>query len=247
MTLDELDALLPNGLHDAKLGTVAIDFAERTVRLDLDIWVGDDEEREAYRRAQVILSGLLFWVSDPPDPSYSITSPGPLRIEVGPLTDKLPEKQPALPSVPPDAFANWLYVRDWNTFIYVAAKDASLTWLGDRAIRETAAPAAAMIEANFRQTLLLSVQRALLGAVPAALREVRCGWSGQEIKLRFVFDGEIDPDDYESSQIVGSEVIGDFPEIPKISEEIIRLDYPDSLNEQIEDTTMTLVYWRKER
>jgi hypothetical protein len=65
---------------------------------------------------------------------------------------------------------------------------------------------APMIETSVRQTLLLSVQRALLGAVPAALREVSCGWSGQEIKLRFVFDGEIHPDDYESSQIVGSEV-----------------------------------------
>ena len=64
MTIDELDAFLPNGLHDAKLGKVAIDFTERTVRLDLNIWVGDEEKREAYRSAEVTLSGLLFWVSD---------------------------------------------------------------------------------------------------------------------------------------------------------------------------------------
>ncbi len=38
--------------------------------------------------------------------------------------------------------------------------------------------------------LRLSVQSALLGAVPAALREVSCGWEGTEIKLRFAFDGK---------------------------------------------------------
>ena len=141
MTIDELDAFLPNGLHDAKLGKVAIDFTERTVRLDLNIWVGDEEKREAYRSAEVTLSGLLFWVSEPPDPHYPFGSPRPLWIDAGPLTDKLPEKQPALPPIPPGAFANWIYVRDWNAFIYVAAEDANLTWLDDRTIPETAATA----------------------------------------------------------------------------------------------------------
>jgi hypothetical protein len=104
-----------------------------------------------------------------------------------------------------------------------------------------------MIEMSIRQSLLLSVQRALLGAVPAALREVSCGWSGQEIKLRFVFDGEIDQDDYESSKIVGSEVIADFSAPWTISEEIVRLDYPAGLHDEKDDATMTLAYRRKER
>jgi hypothetical protein len=38
--------------------------------------------------------------------------------------------------------------------------------------------------------LRLAVQSALLDAVPAALREVSCGWEGTEIKLRFAFDGK---------------------------------------------------------
>jgi hypothetical protein len=139
MTIDELDALLPNGLHDAKLESVAIDFGARTARLDLDIWVGDDEEREAYRRAQITLSGLLFWVSEPPDPLYPFSSPRAMWIDAGPLTDKIPEKQPALPPIPQAAFANWIFVRDWNSFIYVAAIDSSLTWLGEGAIPDTAA------------------------------------------------------------------------------------------------------------
>jgi hypothetical protein len=74
--------------------------------------------------------------------------------------------------------------------------------------------------AQIRVRLLLSIQRALLGAVPATLREVACGWEGTEVKLRFVFDGEIDTDDYEGAQIVGSEVIADFSEPWTILEEI---------------------------
>jgi hypothetical protein len=140
MTIDELDASLPNGLHDAKLERVAIDFVDRTARLDLDIWVGDDEEREAYRRAQVTLSGLLFWVSEPPDPLHPSSPPRALWIDAGPLTDKTPKTQPALPNVPRGAFANWIFVRDWNSFIYVAATDADLTWLSDRSIPGPDAP-----------------------------------------------------------------------------------------------------------
>jgi hypothetical protein len=134
MTLDELNASLPNGLHDARLGKLAIDFTERTVSLDLNVWVGDEEERETYRPAELILSGLLFWVSEPPDPSYPYALPRPLSIDAGPFTDTQPKNQPALPPVPPGAFANWLYVRDWNAFVYVAARNASLKWLGEPAI-----------------------------------------------------------------------------------------------------------------
>jgi hypothetical protein len=80
--------------------------------------------------------------------------------------------------------------------------------------------------------LRLAVQSALLGAVPAALREVSCGWEGAEIKLRFVFDGKIDPDDIESARTV--------------SEEIIRIDYPNDLSGGSKSGDMLIAYRRKE-
>ncbi len=82
---------------------------------------------------------------------------------------------------------------------------------------------------EIRAKILLSVQRALLGAVPHNLRAVTCDWEGTEIKLRFVFDGEIDEENYETAGIVGAEVVADFPAPWTVSEDIIRLDYPDSL------------------
>ena len=83
--------------------------------------------------------------------------------------------------------------------------------------------------ADIRTRLLLSVQRALLGAVPASLREVTCGWEDSWIKLRFVFDGEIAAVDKESAQIAATEVIADFSEPWMIAEEIVRIDHPADL------------------
>lgn len=52
---------------------------------------------------------------------------------------------------------------------------------------------------DIRAKLLLSVQRALLDAVPQTLRAVTCDWEGTEIKLRFLSHGEISEEDLEAS------------------------------------------------
>jgi hypothetical protein len=79
---------------------------------------------------------------------------------------------------------------------------------------------------DIRDQLLLSIQNALLDAVPATLRSVTCDWEGRKIRLRFLFDGPLNEDDQESFRIVGTEVIANFPSPWEISEEIERLDYP---------------------
>jgi hypothetical protein len=35
-----------------------------------------------------------------------------------------------LPPIPERSFANWVFVTDWNAFIYLAAEEARLEWLG---------------------------------------------------------------------------------------------------------------------
>ncbi|HYC74661.1 hypothetical protein [Brevundimonas sp.] len=86
-----------------------------------------------------------------------------------------------------------------------------------------------MNDADIRLRLMVSTQRALLFAVPPSLRAVTCGWQGTEVKLRFIFDGPISEDDQEGAQIVGTEVIADFPSPWTIAEEIERLDHPTDL------------------
>ncbi len=86
---------------------------------------------------------------------------------------------------------------------------------------------ALMIE---RSSVLLSVQRALLGAVPSGLRGVACGWNETQITLRFIFDGPIDPDREQDMNVVGTEVIADFDAPATIDEQVIRVDSPKSLS-----------------
>ena len=99
---------------------------------------------------------------------------------------------------------------------------------------------------EMRRKLLLSVQRALLGAVPAALRAVTCGWDGTTIKLHFVFDGEITSDDFEVAQVVATEVIADFTAPWTIDEQIVRIDHPHKLRED-KDRLALCAYLRRER
>jgi len=82
---------------------------------------------------------------------------------------------------------------------------------------------------EIRIQLLLSVQRALLEAVPPALRSVTCGWEGTEIKIQFLFDGEISEDDAESARMAGTQIIANFPSPWTLVEEIERCDYPTDL------------------
>lgn len=86
-----------------------------------------------------------------------------------------------------------------------------------------------MTDADIRLNLLLSVQAALLFAVPPTLRAVTCGWQGTEVKLRFVFDGPITEDDEEGARIVGTEVVAAFPPPWTLAEEIKRVDHPADL------------------
>lgn len=80
-----------------------------------------------------------------------------------------------------------------------------------------------------RAELLLSVQRALLGAVSPSLRGVTVGWQDNLIRLRFYFDGPISDEEYSAVQVVSTEVIADFQSPWEINEEILRLDPPTPL------------------
>jgi hypothetical protein len=139
MTLDELAASIPNGFHDAELNALAIDYTKREARLVLNIWIADDlkkpEDIETYRLAEVTLSGMVFWISESPDVRHSYWEARSLRIDIGPMESFERKSLAQLPPVPAGAFVNWIFVTDWNAFIYVAAEDARLDWLGGRLVR----------------------------------------------------------------------------------------------------------------
>jgi hypothetical protein len=64
---------------------------------------------------------------------------------------------------------------------------------------------------DFRNRLLISLQRALWGMIPPCLRAVAVGWEGGVARMRFVFDHEPDAEDLDMVSDVEGYVIGDFP------------------------------------
>lgn len=130
VTLEDLENTLPNGLHDAEIRKVSIDYAEHKLTLELCAWVGDlndpPERREAYRTAQLTLSGLLFLVIEPPDPKYPFEAAAHLTVDGCDMRKNLNNE--LLASLPADAFVRSLWVNEWNAFIHVAAREAELSW-----------------------------------------------------------------------------------------------------------------------
>jgi hypothetical protein len=135
MTLEELENTLPNGLHDAEIQRMAVDYEKRNVTLELAVWVGnmDDppERREAYKSGRIEISGLLFLVMEPPDPKYPFKT-SDLTIDGCDMSKNLDGE--LLRSLPADSFFRSLWVNEWNAFIHIAARSADLMWLNDGAI-----------------------------------------------------------------------------------------------------------------
>ncbi len=80
-----------------------------------------------------------------------------------------------------------------------------------------------------RAELLLSLQHALVGAVPASLRAVTCDWDETKITLRYIFDGPASPYDADALLAVGAEVASDFRDTVALDEQIVRVDHPAGL------------------
>ena len=130
MTLEELDRILPNGFHDSEIKSIAIDYAESHVTIDISIWIATEStEIERYRDATLSITGLQFLTIEPPDPRYKFAANRRLRVDLAPGSSGQP--LPAASAIPADCFAARFFVADWNSFIHVAARDTSLAWAGE--------------------------------------------------------------------------------------------------------------------
>lgn len=130
MNLDQLEADLPNGLHDALLRAFFSDAGERRAEFVLDVWLGDlhsreTSDRERRRRARLELLGLTYLVLDEPDRSQTLAPLSPVQIDACAADDD-PERAR---QVPDGGFAGRFFVTEWNSFIHFAALEARLSWV----------------------------------------------------------------------------------------------------------------------
>lgn len=128
VTLDELEGQLPNGLHDAHLEKLEIDWPNERLSFEARADVGNDGT-ELERRLKVTVTGLVYCAIEPPQinaPGGLISTPAEgLWIQPEPL-DSAP---PSHPTIPPGCFLHRMVVSDWNRSIYVCACNAEFVWL----------------------------------------------------------------------------------------------------------------------
>jgi len=130
MNIEQIEADLPNGLHNALLRTLSSDPAERRAEFILDVWLGDLHSsaawhRECYRAARLELLGLAYLVLDDSHTRHPATDVSPVQIDACAADDNLERSR----QVPRGGFAGRFLVTEWNAFIHFAALNARLTWI----------------------------------------------------------------------------------------------------------------------
>jgi len=127
MNIKELEATLPGGFHNALLRCYRVDLTAKTAHFRLQLCVGDPHSRhetirEAYRSADLVLSGLEYFFVDAPDPTYPREAPWQID-----LCDPDPGFT-ARYDTPLNGFASRFYSSATNVFIHFAAVSAAIIY-----------------------------------------------------------------------------------------------------------------------
>jgi len=142
MRIEEIIKSLPNGFHDAELKSINLDYLEKKAVLFLDIWTGDLTShdtglRETYKAGILEIEKFLFFSIEAPDQRYEFPANGSVTIDLWPL-DLLKDKLKGelfqsitkiIETLPKEIFSAWIYVSNWNAFIYFAASNAAFRWV----------------------------------------------------------------------------------------------------------------------
>jgi len=131
VTPDDILAQLPNGMHDASIREMRVEFGRKLVALDMDFWVGDldsedEEKREEYRAGRLLLTGVAAIVVEPPDPAdrgshFSPDDGLDVHGEFGTYPGDAPAADDGLVRL-------WFYVENWNRRMMFTARKCSLEW-----------------------------------------------------------------------------------------------------------------------
>jgi hypothetical protein len=131
MTLEELDVSLPNGLHDAQIERMDIDYLHARLTLSVQVLFGlpaqPDSAREEYRVGALMFHGVQFVSIEFPQPGSAFQQPGELWFSY----ERTPSE--VIPvgvasTLPSGALCYSMFVRDWLSYIHVAATDVSISF-----------------------------------------------------------------------------------------------------------------------
>lgn len=133
MTFREIEKILPNGFHDAKIEGISLDYPGATLVASMKILTGTpgESDQDEYGPAEMKISGLYFCSIEPPDPNYPFKPNGkPLGVSGDNSGNSSPEISNLVRKLPPGASSYRFFVEQWNSFIYMAASDVQISWSG---------------------------------------------------------------------------------------------------------------------
>ena len=135
MTAAEFDALLntlPNGLHDADLLSLAVDFAAATVTCVIHVDLSDPDvpaSEGRSRPARLVFHGVSSVTIDAPGLPGTALQPAWIDAGAGqPSSAPRPDL-----TAPAGGFLGWIYLQSWAGFVRIGALSASLHWLDEAA------------------------------------------------------------------------------------------------------------------
>jgi hypothetical protein len=139
MTMQEVEYRTPNGLHDAYLLGLSIDYEERILRLKISWVVSLPQDSAAksgltYRKGELVVSGLKYCVVGPP-----VKGDGEAPDQInGFVTGEEEIERCNLPEVDSGIFRHSIYLGYWTSFIHFAGASAEV-FPGDLIVREMGA------------------------------------------------------------------------------------------------------------
>lgn len=135
MNIDEIKKSLPNGFHDAEILRICIDYLNEVADFLIDIDLSSQDANIAVlsRRGLLKLNGLLYCIIDASKSSSSIpkyiAGEDKLWIASDSSNFSVLTDCPQLPDpLPENSFRHWFFITSHNSFIYLAAMDASFEW-----------------------------------------------------------------------------------------------------------------------
>jgi len=136
---NDLDGLLgpqePHAtFHDARLVAVSLDYRDNEAVTTWELCVGDPDDsmrvaRERRRTGRLIVSGVRFWVIDPPQALD--TRPGlPWLTQCGPLSEAPTETGQQLARLLPTGALGWyFFFASWNAHMYCSGRGLAYEWV----------------------------------------------------------------------------------------------------------------------
>jgi hypothetical protein len=127
----EVEWRTPNGLHDAYLRGLSVDYEQATLRLEIDWLVGvsdpdSPEHGSIWKRGTLLIRGLEYLVIEPPRNGHrDFRDYAPDQMQ-GYATTSEEIAAKCLPYLSSDAFRHSLYLGYWESFIHFAGTSAEV-------------------------------------------------------------------------------------------------------------------------